>query len=71
MSAQDAPEVKCPYCPMCGAAPAFIAPGLAQCWCPNEACNVFMWSPWDTAAANLADMGEVREVERRPHAQWP
>jgi hypothetical protein len=39
--------------------------------CPNEACNVFMWSPWDTAADNLADMGEARVVESKPRAQWP
>jgi hypothetical protein len=66
-----AAEVKCPSCPMCGTPAAFIAPGMAQTFCVNEACNVLMWSPWDTAAVNLADMGEARVVESRPHAEWP
>ena len=56
---------------MCGTPAAFIAPGMAQTFCVNEACNVLMWSPWDTAAVNLADMGEARVVESRPHAEWP
>jgi hypothetical protein len=49
------PKIKCPQCPMCGAVPPWIWPGLHQCVCPNEACQVFMWVPWDTAAENLAD----------------
>lgn len=32
---------------------------LQQAMCPNDDCPVFFWVPWDTAAANLADMGDV------------
>lgn len=55
----EAPAVKCPNCPMCGAEPPYIFPTMHQAMCPNEACNVFMWVPWDTAAANLGDMHEL------------
>jgi hypothetical protein len=55
----ELPDVKCPFCPMCGTPPPFIFDSLAQAWCPNEDCKVFMWTPWDTAAQNLADMHEI------------
>lgn len=61
--ATDEPQIKCPFCPVCGTPPDFIFPGLHQCWCPNEDCRVFMWVPWDTAAANLADQHEIKLPE--------
>lgn len=50
-------EVKCPNCPVCGDAAAFISPAMAQTFCTNEECNVLVWNPWDTAAQNLLDAG--------------
>lgn len=68
---ESAPVIKCPFCPVCGAAPLFIAAGLEQTWCTNEDCNVFMWVPWKSAAENLADQGTVRwfvdGVEQNPN----
>lgn len=58
----ESPAVKCPFCPVCGTPPDFIAPMLYQCWCPNEDCNVFMWVPWVSAAENLAEQGEVKII---------
>lgn len=69
----DGPQVKCPFCPVCGTPPDFIFPGLAQCWCPNEDCNVFMWEPWVSAAENLGDVGTIRHVindKEQPPQDW-
>jgi hypothetical protein len=40
---------------------------MAQAFCINEECDVLCWTPWDTAAANLADMHEA-EITETP---WP
>lgn len=66
MTDKDRPQIKCPYCPVCGTPPEFIWESLAQCWCPNEDCEVFMWEPWKTAKENLDDVGEVKWVENGP-----
>jgi hypothetical protein len=53
------PQVKCPFCPKCGTAPPWIFDSMAQAFCINEECDVLCWTPWDTAAQNLADMHEA------------
>jgi len=53
-------EILCPFCPKCGTPPDFIWDALYQCWCPNEACDVFMWVPWVSAAENLAHESTVQ-----------
>lgn len=55
----DVPQIKCPTCPLCGSTPPWIWPGLHQCVCPNEDCDVFMWVPWDTLEENLMDAHRV------------
>lgn len=51
----DGQQIKCPFCPVCGTPPTFIALGLSQAWCPNDDCEVLLWVPWDTAKQNLED----------------
>lgn len=74
MAQRDAdgrPIIKCPFCPKCGAEPPFIFDSFAQAFCPNEDCDVLMWTPWDTAAENLADMhvAEFVETDQEPPAE--
>jgi hypothetical protein len=63
----DELRVKCPFCPKCGSEPPWIFPTMAQAFCINEECDVLCWTPWDTAAANLADMHEAEIIE----TPWP
>lgn len=51
---------------MCGTPPPFIHDWLAQAFCPNEDCDVLMWTPWDTAKQNLDDMHEAVFTENAP-----
>lgn len=55
----SAKSIKCPNCPKCGSEPPWIFPTMAQAFCISESCDVLCWTPWDTAAENLADMHEA------------
>lgn len=48
-------QVLCPRCPLCDAEPMLLFPGLEQCWCPNDDCPVWQWTPWATLEENLMD----------------
>lgn len=59
-----APEpVKCPACPMCGAAPLYVHPALAQAVCPSDDCAVFLWDLYVSAKENLDDAHAVDVAE--------
>jgi len=59
-------KILCPTCPVCDAQPQLLFYGLEQCWCPNDDCLVWMWTPWKSREDNLMDASPAVVVEDVP-----